>query len=206
MPDMSLSDLAEQLRVTFGECSSKFEPHQFEAMLVIAANDLARYKPTERRGRLLLIADQRDYAAPADMLMPRRHSWGRVERGQLNPWDVAYPKRLPTFTKLRIDGVDSIEIDPPPTAAQIAALGEAFDYTYSVSHTLSDEPSETTVPASQRDLLLLRALAEGMRQLAARGVSTPVSLGAGGNNRPKNGAPASLADQFMDDFIAGCRA
>ena len=44
-----------------------------------------------------------------------------------------------------------------------------------------------------------------MQQLAARGVKTPVSLGAAGNNLPKNGAPASLADQFMKAWETACR-
>ncbi|MCB1788330.1 MAG: hypothetical protein KDJ33_18890 [Gammaproteobacteria bacterium] len=206
MREMTLTQLRDDLRMLLGDCASKFAPEQLELLLNDAAEDLARHKPTLRRGTLTLVADTPTYTAPADLLEPRTPHWGIAERDRYQPWEDQYPKRLPTLHRVDVAGTKSLALSPPPTAAQIGALGAEYPYTYAITHTLSETESETTVPPEQRWLLLLRAIAEAMLALAARGVSVPVTLGAGGNNLPKNGAPASLADQFMKAFVAGCLA
>lgn len=203
---MDLQALAADLQLMLGDCCSGFSPRDLEQQLNTAAQDLARRKWTRKRGTLTLEADQRDYDAPSDLLAPLTPHWGETERARRDPWDSDYPKRLPTLCALDVAGTTKLEISPPPSAEQIADLGSEYLYTYAIRHTLADAAADTTVPEAQRGLLLLRALAEAMKTLAARGVHKPISLGAGGDNRPKNGAPASLADQFMEDFIEGCLA
>lgn len=206
MAQMTITDLRSDLTVMLSGCSTHFEPQELDVLLTTAAEDLARRKSTMKRGTLTLVADQRDYAAPSDILTPLASHWGQQERGRFEPWEDNYPQRLPRLYLVQVGTTKTLEIDPPPSGSQIANLGSDYLYTYAITHTLSETEADTTVPPAQRGLLLLRALAEAMKTLAARGVHKPVSLGAAGDNRPKNGAPASLADQFMKDFIEGCRA
>ncbi len=63
--------------------------------------------------------------------------------------------------------------------------------------------SDTTVPDEHRGLLLLRAQAEAMQELAARNIAKPVQLRDGQGGAPRNGVPAALHAQLMDAFERG---
>lgn len=203
---LTLASLRDDLALMLGCVAERFDADAQTELLRVAAADMARARPVYRRAALTLVADQADYPAPGDLLYLVLGDWGQAQRRSHAPWDAAYPGPLPRVRVVDVAGVATVELDPPPTAAQIASLGAEYRYTYAIRHYLSeDTPTETTVPDAHRDLLLLRALAEAMRRLAAQNVLTPVSLGAAGNNLPRNGAPASLAEQFSDAWIEACR-
>lgn len=204
---MTLSDLRTELATKLGCVADKFtDPDGLNQLLTTAAADLARRKPTVVHATLTVTALQSDYASPADLHHVMGDDWGQAERAENNPWDDAYPQRLPMLMKAWVSGSQVLRLLPAPTAAQVQALGSTYPYRYAIKHTLSETESETTVPDTQRDLLLLRATAEAMLQLAGRGVTTPVTLGPGGSNTPKNGTPGALAEQFDKLFLAGCAA
>lgn len=153
---------------------------------------------TPRRRRTLatsitLAAGQASYDAPADLWRYKSTTWG-MQRPQ--PWEKAWPGKLPAVSD--IDG--RLWFMPAPTAPQIATLGAAFSYFYYAHHQVGESAADTTVAAEDRSLLLLRAQAEAMRELAMRDSVRPAQVQSAFTGLPKNGQPAALAQWFLAEF------
>lgn len=203
MSDMSIDALVLDLKAMLMDSAQRFEPSDFQRQMDTAALDLPRVSPRVVQGTLTLEADLGYYPAPADLLAPIALDWGRAERLQCKPWNADWPGQLPRLSLLSVNGERQVLLTPPPTARQITQLGSAAAYRYSASYTIGDQATDTTVNPRDRHLLLTRALAEAMQDLASRGVSKPVTLGGkAGLSVPKNGAPAELARQLMERFEA----
>lgn len=198
---MSQADLVADLQSSLMDCKSMFtaaNSADFIRQLNAAADDLSRIVPEYNRGSIDLVADQDLYAAPADLKSVDRLVWGQKERS-LNPWDPCYvrPRLLPKLSTVTQAGVLMLELTPAPGTLLIQRLGAAMPFTYLRLFTIDPVAANTTVPALRRSLLLLRAQAEAMKELANRGVAKPVQLRDGMTQGPKNGTPAALYDQFM---------
>jgi hypothetical protein len=135
---------------------------------------------------------------------PKFSNWGEAFKGRYNFWDDCYPKDLPKLSIVELSGVRKLRLNPAPTAAQIGWYGSTYDYFYAASHVLSDTPGATTIDDRDRGLLLLRAQAEAMKELATRNIGKPVQLRDGMSYGPKNGTPAALYDQLMREFERAC--
>ena len=201
---MSLPDLVESLRGMLMSAAEKFHSQDgsdFERHLEIAARDLARVRRRTLTGSLTLVADQANYSAPADILEPKIPLWGTQQRRARKPWNSNWLGRLPTLRLVENAGNQELWLDPAPTAAQIADLGSTYDYFYFANHVLGTDPAQTTVSARDRPLLIIRAAAHSLQELANNNYSKPVTLGDGGvGSMPKNGTAAALSQSLMSLF------
>lgn len=201
---MSEADLVADLKTSLNDAADVFvaaNDADFKRHIANAALDFGRLRRRTLIGTLTLAADQRNYTAPAGLIWPKYPIWGVVEKSRTNPWEMTWPGPLPRL-HLMEDATNGRELhlDPPPTAAQIAAFGATYRYYYYAGHTIGADAAQTTVHVSDRDLLLLRAAAEAMRELAYRNSKKPVQLRDGLGSAPRNSTPAALADWLMQEF------
>ncbi|MFP4615570.1 MAG: hypothetical protein ACLFRB_06810 [Thiohalorhabdus sp.] len=206
MAGMDEASLVADLKASLHDAGSVFadDDSDFQRHLALAALDLGRKVPRILSSELALEADVAVYDAPSDLIRPVSHRWGAAAIRRRNPWDRGWPGRLPRLTA-EGDAAEGrvLVLIPPPTADQITALGAALPYTYRAVHQVGDAEADTTVQPAHRGLLLLRAQAEAMKELAARNIAKPVQLRDGQGGAPKNGVPASLHAQLMDAFERG---
>ena len=200
---MSQADLVAGLKVMLGDAASSFTgtgDSDFERHLDVAALDMGRVRPRTLVGELTLVADQPNYSVPAELLQPKYTLWGRTERRNRKPWNNNWPAKAPRMSVVENSGSRELWLDPAPTEAQITDLGKSFKYFYFAGHTIDADAANTTIPATDRELLLIRASAQALQELANHGVVKPVSIGDGFGSTPKNGTPAALAESVMTLF------
>lgn len=198
---MSQADLVADLKAILMDAAGKFtaaSDADFKRHLDLAALDMGRVRPRTRVGEVTLVADQPNYTAPADLLQPKIPLWGTTEKARRNLWDSNWPGRLPRLTLADNDGTRELWLNPSPSAAQITDLGSAYKFYYFAGHQVGALAADTTVQAGDRHLLLIRAAAAALQELAHNGITKPVQLGnAGVGGMPKNGTPGALADQLL---------
>lgn len=197
---MSRTDLAADLKASLQDAADVFTAANgtdFDRHLDMAALDLARVRPRTLVGSITLVADQVGYATPADFHSFKSSLWG-LSRPQ--PWEKTWPGRLPDVFAAEESGAIKLQFAPAPTAAQIAVLGSTFKYYYFAKHTIDASAANTTVKAADRGLLLLRAQAEAMKEIAARNSKKPVQMRDGMSGTPRNGTPIYLFEALMEQF------
>lgn len=201
---MSEADLVADLKAALNDAADVFvtaSDGDFKRHLANAALDFGRIRRRTLVGTLTVVADQHNYPAPADLIAPKWALWGFNEKRRTKPWDSHWPGALPRLA-LVVDPANGRELhlDPPPTAAQIAAYGATYRYYYYAAHSVNATAALTTISVHDRDLLILRAAAEAMAELALRNSKKPVALRDGLNSAPRNSTPAALADWLMQEF------
>ena len=195
---MSRADLVLSLRESLMDVAASFSDNDadFERHLDIAAADMYLVRPRTRIGEIDLVADTGEYPAPADMARFKSPLWGN--RAALPPpWDKNWPGELPRPRP--IDGF--ISLRPAPTARQIALLGSTYRFYYVASDRIGVDAADTTIAEVDRHLLLLRAQAEALRELAVRDSVRPVQVGGGFGQQAKTGTPAALHALLMDEWL-----
>lgn len=201
---MQLSDLIADHKAALMDAATKFTASNdadFKRHLDVAVRDVSRVLTRVIASTLTVQAGVSYYDAPADIMKPKYSTWGDEARRRLPHWDVDYPNNLPNMTLVEDGGARKIALTPAPTAQQIAVLGAEYPYRYYAVHVLSDVDGETTLPEAQRDLLLLRAAAEAMRELSAHGVAKPIHIGGSVSvSMPRNGTPAALYEMLMKEY------
>jgi hypothetical protein len=200
-----LSALVADLKASLHDAASVFTAAQdadYTRMLGVAARDLAATKrPRTLVGEFSLVADQDIYTTvPADLLLPKVGIWGSSTM-RSRPWD-APNEPLPTISRAELGGVIVLVLSPAPSARQISAFGSLYRYYYLAAHVLSENANTSTIQDRDAGLLLLRAQAEAMRELAMRNYFKPVTLrGASpGVNMSRNGEPATLYQAMLREF------
>lgn len=196
---MARDELIESLGHILMDAVDKFDDDlALDRHLDIAAMDMGRVRRRTLVGEITLVADQPDYDAPANLLSVKCPLWGVDEQKTRKPWACNYPGRLPRLSVYEEGGVRMLWLSPSPSAAQITDLGSTYKFFYFAGHQIGDEEADTTIRAEDRHLLLIRAAAQSMQELAHNGVTKPVQLGnAGVGSMPKNGTPAALAEGLM---------
>lgn len=196
---MSRAGLAYDLKSILKDAVVKFDPAvDFGRHLDIAALDMGRVRRRTLVGNITLVADQPDYAAPSDLIAVKYPLWGVDEQRTRQPWQPNYPGRLPTLSVYEVTGVRTLWLSPSPTALQIAKLGATYKFFYFAGHIIGDAAAQTTIRPEDRHLLLIRATAHALQELAHNGVTKPVQLGSSGvGAMPKNGTPAALASDLL---------
>jgi len=194
---MSLADLRADLKDSLHDAASVLgDPNDFDRCLMVAVEHLSFMLPRTLAATLTLAAEVAEYPAPADYLRFKMAMWGRATTVQ--PWDKAHPGRLPDC--LYFEG--ALVLLPAPTAQQIGLLGNSYRYFYFAKYTLDELAANTTVPATLRAALLLRAQAECCKELAIRNVAKPVTMRDGGGGQPRNGTPGHLYNVLLAEFMA----
>lgn len=200
---MSKADLVADLRGMLQGAVSKFQGEANEALerlLDFAALDLGRVRTRVRLGSIIVVADQGEYVAPVDFLRPSQLHWGYEKRTGRNPWDANWPKHIPELDSIESDTGNVILMFPAPTAEQVADFGATCNFRYYAGHTIGDTATDTSVKKEDRHLLLIRAAAQALTELAMDGINKPVQLGPGVGGMPKNGTPGALAEQLLKLF------
>jgi hypothetical protein len=198
---MTRAELAMALKESLQDAASVFtapEGADFLRFLDLAALDFPRVRPRTLLGEITIVADQFNYPAPADLLTYKSALWGVNRYAQ--PWEKSWPGRLPNVS-LAINGsVRELHFSPPPTAIQISTLGSSFKFWYFAAHTIGEEEADTTILSGDRGLLLLRAQAEAMKEMAIRNIAKPVQMRDGVSSGPRNGTPSYLFEALMKSF------
>lgn len=199
---MSQVDLVADHKASLQDAANVFTAAadaDFIRHLVIAALAFGRKRPRTLLGTLTLVADQDSYALPADFVSFKSDLWGIGAR-KYQPWETNYPGRLPDVSVSGDVGAQTIYLSPAPTAFQIGVLGSAYKFYYYAAHSISATAASTTIQPADRGLLLLRAQAEAMKEMAMRNIMKPAMLRDGLSNGPRNGTPSALFDILMQLF------
>lgn len=200
---MSSADLVADLKASLQDAANAFVATgdaDFIRHLSVAALDFSRIRPRTLLGEINLVADQINYAAPADMHMFKAAVWG-ASHGVM-PWEPSYPGKLPTAQLVSVGDspAQELHLTPAPSAKQISVLGPLYKFWYFAQHKIDADATKTTIHPSARALLLLRAQAEAMRELAMRNITKPVSMRDGLSSAPRNGTPSALYQALMKEF------
>lgn len=201
MAGMTRAELAADLKESLQDAASVFmadDGADFLRFIDVAALDFCRVRPRTLLGEVALVADQFNYAAPDDLLTYKSALWG-VNHG-LQPWERSWPGRLPDVRLAENGAVRELHFLPAPSAQQIAQLGNAFKYWYFAAHNVGEVEGDTTILSGDRGLLLLRAQAEAMKEMAMRNIGKPVQMRDGVSSGPRNGTPSYLFEALMKHF------
>ena len=200
---MTRTELITSLKAMLGGTAEKFsagDDADFRRQLDLAALALARRRPRAREGTVVLEAGVHAYDLPEDCAEVLYSLWGRAESRRIRPWAPHHPGPLPRHSVVETGAGRKLVLDPAPTLGQLQTLGSAYRFRYLAAHRIGDEAADTTVQPADRHLLLLRALAEAMAELAAREITAPVQLHRGIGSVPRNGTPAALHEQLLKTF------
>lgn len=206
MPDMSEASLVGDLKASLQDAAKAFtaaNDADFKRHLAVAALDFGRKRRRTLVGAAVLIADQARYAVPDKFFAFKSSLWGISPVLAPKPWERGYPGRLPDVLVVEeADGTKKLELTPAPTSSQISVLGSDFRFYYYAGHAIGAAAAGTTIFDGERQLLLLRAQAEAVRELSMRNVAKPATLRDGVTGTPRNGTPAYLFEVLMKEFEA----
>lgn len=192
---MSQADIVADHKAQLGDAASKFTAAadaDFIRQVNKAALALGKYRAHMVVGSVTLVADQSNYAAPADIRHVQRLIWGASERRTRQPWDNNWPGSPPSVSVLENGGAKELWIEPAPTAAQIADLGSTFRFVYFAGHVVDATAANTTVAIGDRGLLLLLSMIEAVKELMANGITKPIQWKSGIGSVPNSGTPAAV--------------
>jgi len=199
---MSLADLVADLKVSLHDAANVFtaaSDADFSRLLAVSAQDFGRHRPLLLSGSVTLIAGTASYDAPTDLAAFSRETWSVGRTPQ--PWEATYPGALPRVSVIGKPGARKLAFSPAPTDLQLTVLGSAFGFIYLAIHVIDSDATKTTVPPEDRGLLILRAQAEAMREMAMRNTGKPVTrVESGFSGIPRNGTPSHLFTVLMDEF------
>lgn len=195
---MSRANLLTRYQGSLLDSSEAFTPEDLGRHLDLAVADFNRFCPLVIPAELTVQAGVAQYPCPDDLDRVLACDWGRDHKADSQPWDYTWPGRLPAMTVVRGPSGRRLHLSPAPSAGQIATLGAACTYRYTASHVLTDNANTLTL--ADEVVVLLRAQAEAMRELAIKNVSRPVQLRDGMSHGPKNGTPAYLYAALMSEF------
>lgn len=198
---MSLEGLVATLKASLQDAASVFGAAgdaDFERHIQQAALAMDQHRPYKSYGELTLVAGTGAYALPTGFGRLLRTTWGQA---RLQPWETGFSGRLPRLSVAYVGGVKKLVLDPAPTQAHIDDAGVTLPYWYTLSHVIgATDGSQTTVPDIDRGLLILRAQAEAMKEMAFRNIQKPAQVLDGYSNAPRNGTPAALANDLLNQF------
>ncbi|HCU52893.1 MAG TPA: hypothetical protein DIC36_00945 [Gammaproteobacteria bacterium] len=201
---MTRAEFIESLRESLNDAASVFSTDDTDYLrhLDMALRDFSQpnHRPLRKRGTLTLVADTRDYDAPADFQGMAWCDYGTASREQYRPWQPQY--MTTQFVLIAMRGATGWQLRTARdvTSDLIALHGSACGFFYYATHILSE--IECSVRDNDMPLLLLRAQAEAMREMSIRNIFKPVQLRTGVAGAPSNGTPGGLYSLLMDYYEA----
>jgi hypothetical protein len=199
---LSKADLLIDYKASLQACASVFiaaNDVDFNRHLDAAAADMWRVRPRTMLGTMLLTTGQFNYPAPADLLLFKADLWSIAAKG-IKPWDKNFPGKLPDIQVCMNGAVREIHLLPAPTSLQITVLGSTFKFYYFAAHSIGTLATDTTILPGDRNLLILRAQAEAMKEMSMRNIAKPVAMRDGLSQSTRNGTPQYLFEQLMKMF------
>lgn len=195
---MNRAAVIDRLRASLLEAQSELLAEDYERVLDLALAALSARRPRTVFAELALAAGQAHHPCPAELLSVLACDWGMAEKAALSPWDDNWPGRLPTLCVTYAQDGRRLSLLPAPSARQIGLLGAVAPYRYGAAHLLTD--TACSLDEALLALLLLRAQAEVMRELAMKHATKPYQLRDGVSAQPRNGMPGYLYSVLMDEF------
>lgn len=198
---MSRADLVADLKASINASASVFTAPgdgDFSRLLDVAALDLGRVHPNTLKGTVTVTAEVAEYAAPSGIVAYCYSAW---TAGKMPPpWAQNYPGAEPRVSLVGPPSARVLWFEPAPTALQVALFGSTFQFGYLGGYVIGAAATDTTVLPADRGLLLLRAQAEAMRELAMRNIAKPVAMRDGLSGQARNAQPSHLYSELMDEF------
>jgi hypothetical protein len=197
----SRADLIADFKASMHGAATVFDAQadgDFSRMLDTAALDLGRVRPNPLKGAISVSADVAEYAAPAGLVAYSYSAWSAGKMP--NPWAANYPGPEPRVSVLVSGGARVLVFEPAPTALQIGLFGATFTFRYLGGHSIGTSAADTSVVAADRGLLILRAQAEAMREMAMRNLTKPVAMRDGLSGQARNAQPSFLYTELMTEF------
>ncbi len=188
-----VQDLKESLRSAWDAFNAPADADWIRHLRA-AALDFGRVRPVTMMGFLSLEEGVSDYPAPDGFVRFKLSLWEQPQTRSPRPWEKTWCGPFPRVTAA--DG--RLYLSPAPTSQQIGVLGSEYRFFYFAGLVVS--PSASTVQEADRGLLILRAQAEAMRELAMRSATRPISTRDGYSGLPREGSPAVLAKEFLAEF------
>lgn len=184
----------------FGASGSGTRTDAMNRALDAAVRDFNRLLPRIVQDTLTLVQDQRDY--PADPQATAFHTTPLVEDNIARSIDSPQRARvvpMPLLTRGSANA-KTWTFRPTPDALTLAQIGTSYPFSYFAAHVLANADADTTLEDEDAPLLLLRAQAECMKEMAIRNIGKPVQLRDGQYSQTRNGTPAALYDLLMQMF------
>jgi len=202
---MKLADIVATFVQSLGSAGN-FLDGQYDGILNAAVLDYSRSKPLQEIGLLTLEAGKSVYDAPANLDGIKHHDWGRANRRRRDPWNSRVVK-IPDVKIIPGENGQRpyrIALSYAPTAEEIGICGSSFQYFYTAVHLVSDlDPGTvgaTTVPAADRDILIVRMQAEAMLQLSLNRTGKVAIADPKTKGQNRAGTPKDLHQYLMDEF------
>ncbi|WP_024303316.1 hypothetical protein [Pseudogulbenkiania sp. MAI-1] len=192
------ASLITKLQASLLATAESFLPEDFARHVHVAVADFSRYRPLEMVDTLALQAGLALYPCPAELTVVLGCDWGRDAKLTLDPWDNRWPGALPAIRVMRQGENRVLYLTPAPSARQISLLGSACTYRYGAAHMVSE--TDGTLADQDVPLVVLRAQAEALRELAAKHTTVPYQVRDGISATPRNGTPSYLHTVLMDEF------
>lgn len=171
-----------------------FSETDLERHADIALQALSQIKPKRCFTVISLVSGRSLYRCPVNLNGIHACHWGRAHKAAVQPWEDHYAGRLPEWSVTHNEaGVRFLRANPAPTFQQIGALGSSAELEYRADWQWGDIQG-------MENLLMLRAQAEAMRELAAKNATTAYNIREGISATPKNGTPAYLYEQLLQEF------
>jgi hypothetical protein len=168
---MLLSALVADFKASLNDAAAQFRAPadaDFARLLGVALLDMQAKRPVTKLGQVTLFPLQARYAVTnEDFAALKVHQWADPASTP-KPWDPCYPGAVPRVAAQWGGASWWLEFSPAPTPRQLAVWGSEFRFWYFARHVLSETAGQTTVNPADRGLLLLRAQAEALRELAMR--------------------------------------
>lgn len=200
---MNRDDLVGDLKRSLHDAAGAFDAAadaDFDRHLAAACLDMGTKRPRTLLGLVTLVAEQDSYPLNlADFDRYKTHQWATR---LVKPWLPCNPGAVPRVRVEGQAGAWQLVFEPAPSAAHLAAYGSAFRFWYFGLHKIGPTAAETTIAAADRQLLLLRAQAEALRELSMRNINKPVQVRDGFSGAPRNSTPAALYAAFLAEWKA----
>jgi len=201
---MALDDLVADLKASLHDAASAFdaaEDADYVRFLALALPDMGIKRGITRLGRVVLTAGEPRYslAAYPDLQAYKTHLWDAPSWAP-KAWEPGYAGALPRVCAEPDGTLHWLMFSPAPSAEHVAVRGSSFAFWYLAKHVLGTVAADTTVMEIDRGLLLLRAQAEAMREVALNQVNKPINLRDGLSGTPRNSTPAALHEMLLRLF------
>lgn len=188
---MALSEFVTSLKSALRDLATRFtDPDDFERLIAAAVREYSRYRPAIVRDSVTLVAGTDSYAVTG--LRSILHSpWGRT-RGK--PWEDS-PGTPPNYY------VESGQIvfETAPSGSDIGLWGAIFKFTGRGAHTVDE--TNSTISEEDEDLILLRARAEALAELADdQAGKAGGHKSASGYGTSRDATLAGRANRLLEDW------
>ncbi|MCG7585440.1 hypothetical protein, partial [Photobacterium sp. OFAV2-7] len=170
-----------------------------QSLIELALADFSRYRPHLRLATIQLKKGVELYPAPDDLISVRHCLYGQSQRRLLQPWQQGYPKQLPKVSRIDDqDGNRLIKLSHFPAYDVLSSCGYALTYSYHGQRTIKGDVID--IETQDIPLLLLRAIAEAVKYIAIHHLNKSVSVRNSIGGEAKNGTPAAIHQQLMEQF------